>query len=261
MDAPHIQERKLGPEGTVIVRSHPAGTIAQIETLHQLGRHRDADALLKTGKVEVRQKNLVVYSGGYGYDILVQFLISAYNGFFNINTGTTLTGTLDGSTAVITGLSSTAGLTPGMLVAGIGIPSYSTLISVDSGTSVTISQATTIAGTPSISFLTVQQFGIQYGEIGTGNTTPTASDTALTTPYARTVVSYAFDNGFNTASIQFFFSDASLTNQTYYEFGTFIGGNSTIGTGNMFNHALFATPYTKSSGVDSTIEVDFEFGT
>src|SRR6185437_10307292 len=98
--------------------------------------------------------------------------------------------------------------------------------------------------------------GIAWGELGTGTTTPAASDVALTTPVARTTVSYAADSAFNTALVQFFFPDLSLTNQSYTEFGTFVGGTSTIGSGNLFNHALFSTPYSKSSGVDTTVEVD-----
>jgi hypothetical protein len=101
--------------------------------------------------------------------------------------------------------------------------------------------------------------GIAWGEIGTGSTTPANGDTALTTPTNRAPVSYAFDNGFNTASLQFFFPDASLANGTYYECGSFIGGSSTIGTGNMFNHALFGTPYSKSAGTDTTLEIDISF--
>jgi len=81
----------------------------------------------------------------------------------------------------------------------------------------------------------------------------------LTTPTNRAPISYAIDNMFTTAQMQFFFPDSSLTNQTYYEFGTFVGGSSVIGSGNLFNHALFANPYTKTSGTDTTIEVDISF--
>jgi hypothetical protein len=101
--------------------------------------------------------------------------------------------------------------------------------------------------------------GIAWGEIGTGNATPSSSDTALTTPTNRTTVAYAADTGFNEAIVQFFFPDSTLANTTYYEFGTFVGGTSAIGDGNIFNHALFSTPYSKSAGVDTTCEVDFSF--
>ena len=70
---------------------------------------------------------------------------------------------------------------------------------------------------------------------------------------------YAADNALQTAQLQFFFPDAVLANETYYECGSFISGSSTIGSGNMFNHALFATPYSKSAGTDSTLEIDIQF--
>ena len=179
-----------GITGTVIIRSHPAGTINLYESLVKLGRLDLARELLADGKVEVVQKNIVVFSLNYGYDILVQFLLSAYTG----------------------------------------------------------------------SFAFASTLGIAWGEIGTGSTTPLNTDTALTTPTNRASVSYGADLGFNEAQLQFFFPDAVLANGTYYEFGTFIGGNSSIGTGNMFNHALFSSPYSKSSGADTTCEVDFNFG-
>jgi hypothetical protein len=246
-------------KGRVIVRSHPAGTLHLYETLVKMGRLELARELLADGKVEVEQKNLVVASLNYGFDVLVQFLISAYEGSFNINSGVTLSGTTDGTTAIITGLSSTAGLTAGMLVSGLGIPAYSTVISINSGSSVTISQNTTAAATVSINFLTIQQLGISWGEIGTATTAPASTDIALTTPTNRSSVSYAADLGFNEAQLQFFFPDGTLANTTYTEFGTFIGGSSTIGSGNMFNHALFSSPYSKSAGSDTTCEVDFVF--
>ena len=179
--------QKFSITGKVIVRSHPAGTIHLYETLKELGKLDLARDLLKDGKIEVEQTNIVVDSPNSGIDILVQYLISAYNGEFNF------------------------------------------------------------------------PLGIAWGEIGTGPTTPALGDTALTTPTNRATIAYAADLGFNEAQTQFFFPDSVLANGTYYEFGTFIGGSSTIGTGNMFNHALFSTPYSKSSGSDTTCEVDFTF--
>jgi hypothetical protein len=174
----------LNIKGTIIIRSHPAGTIHCYETLKSLGKLDLARQLLEDGKEEVRQENLIVDSSNYGSDILVQYLISGYTGTFNF------------------------------------------------------------------------PLGIAWGEIGTGNTTPAAGDTALTTPTNRAAVSYAADFGFNAAQLQFFFPDAVLANETYYECGSFIGGDSTIGSGNMFNHALFASGYSKSAGVDTTLEID-----
>src|SRR5580692_10773250 len=176
-----MQKREsLAVSGKIIVRSHPAGTLHLYETLRGLGKLDQARELLADGKIEVEQSNLIVDSSNYGIDILVQYLLSAYNG--------------------------------------------------------------------SNPF----PLGIAWGELGTGATTPTLGDTALTTPTNRATVAYAADNGFNTAQLQFFFPDAVLANEDYYECGSFIGGTSTIGSGNMFNHALFATPYSKSAGVDTT---------
>jgi hypothetical protein len=181
------QNETLKVSGTVRLRSHPAGTTHLMQTLMEMGKIEQAQEILKEGKIEVEQKNLIVDSSNYGIDILVQYLISAYVGSLNF------------------------------------------------------------------------PLGIAWGEIGTGNTTPTNTDTALTTPTNRAAVSYAFDNGFTTASVQFFFPDGALANTTYYECGSFIGGNSTIGTGNMFNHALFGTSFSKSAGTDVTLEVDIQF--
>ncbi len=97
---------------------------------------------------------------------------------------------------------------------------------------------------------------ITHGAIGTGATTPSASDTQLTTETNRTTVTYSQDSGFNEAILQFFFPDSLLTNQTYYEFGTFVDGTSSANSGQLFNHALFTTPYVKTAGVDTTVEVD-----
>jgi hypothetical protein len=89
-----------------------------------------------------------------------------------------------------------------------------------------------------------------------GSISPAVGDTALTTPSNRGAIAYAADLGFNTAQLQFFFSDSVLANTDYYECGCFVGGNSTIGTGNLFNHALFTSPYSKSAGSDTTLEID-----
>jgi hypothetical protein len=181
-----IKER-TGITGTVIVRSHPAGTIDAYNALVAVGKIDEAQALIKAGEIKVTQKNLIVDSLNYGKDILVQYLLSAYNGSF---------------------------LFP---------------------------------------------LGIAYGEIGTGTTAPASTDTALHTPTNRISITYGADSGFNTAVTQFFFPDSTLANGTYTEFGTFIGGSNTIGSGNMFNHALFSTAYSKSAGTDTTVEVDITF--
>ena len=73
-------------------------------------------------------------------------LLLACPAFFGAPVG--ITGTTDGSTGVITDLSSTAGLVPGQLITGPGIPNGSLIVSVNSGgNTITISQNTTAAGT------------------------------------------------------------------------------------------------------------------
>jgi hypothetical protein len=173
--------------GKVIIRSYPAGTLHLYDSLVKLGRLELARELLADGKIELEQKNVIVASLNYGFDIWVQFLISGYTGSFAF------------------------------------------------------------------------PLGIAWGEIGTGTATPTTADTALTSPTNRTSITYAADLGFNEADTQFFFPDGSLPNGTYYEFGTFIGGNASIGSGNMWNHALFSSPYSKSAGTDTTVECSFSF--
>lgn len=100
---------------------------------------------------------------------------------------------------------------------------------------------------------------INYGAIGTGSTTPAASDTQLTTESARTLVAFAQVVGNNEAQLQFFFPDSALSNTTYREFGTFVDGTASANSGQIFNHALFNTPYVKAMGTDTTVEVDIEF--
>jgi hypothetical protein len=98
---------------------------------------------------------------------------------------------------------------------------------------------------------------ITHGEIGTGQTSVATSDTQLETPVARVSTTYSADDAGTKATLQFYFPDGTLPDQTYYEFGTFVDGDSSIGSGRLFNHALFSQPYAKVAGVDVTVEVDF----
>lgn len=98
--------------------------------------------------------------------------------------------------------------------------------------------------------------GINYGALGTSSTPAAVGDTQLGTEVARTVVSFSQDSGYNEAVIQFFFPDSTLANNTYTECGTFFNGTASANSGNIFNHAIFGTSYVKTSGVDTTLEVD-----
>jgi hypothetical protein len=98
---------------------------------------------------------------------------------------------------------------------------------------------------------------ITFIEIGTGNTTPNVNDIALGSPSMRLPVSFQEDYGATDAILQAYVTDGGLPNGTYSEVGSFVDGTSAIGSGQMFNHALLSPAYTKVSGQDTTIEVDF----
>jgi hypothetical protein len=68
--------------GKVIVRSHPAGTIDRYNELKAQGQIAEAQKLIKAGKIEVEQKNIIVDSSNYGIDILIQYLMSGFTGSF-----------------------------------------------------------------------------------------------------------------------------------------------------------------------------------
>jgi hypothetical protein len=95
---------------------------------------------------------------------------------------------------------------------------------------------------------------ILYGEIGTGSTTPADGDVALATPSVREPKTTAVVAS-NVATFQFFFPNVDLPNGTYNEFGSFVDGSATIGTGQIFNRALFASPYAKASNEDTTVQL------
>lgn len=103
---------------------------------------------------------------------------------------------------------------------------------------------------------TVYSGGINWGAIGTGTTAPATSDTQLTTETLRASIANAQDVGNNQAQLQFFFTDTLLANGTYHEVGTFMNATVTANSGKIFNHALLGTPYVKTTGVDTTLEVD-----
>jgi hypothetical protein len=97
---------------------------------------------------------------------------------------------------------------------------------------------------------------LQWIEIGTGTTTPTVNDTGLASPSLRLPISFQEDYGATDAIVQAYVTDANLPNATYGEVGSFVDGSSSIGSGQLFNHALISPTYAKVSGQDTTIEID-----
>lgn len=96
---------------------------------------------------------------------------------------------------------------------------------------------------------------LTYLDIGTSSTTPAITDTQLGAAVARAALS-SYSISSNVLSVLYFFADANLANGTYNEAGTFVDGTSSVNTGQMFNHALFASAYVKAAGKDTTIQVD-----
>ncbi len=97
---------------------------------------------------------------------------------------------------------------------------------------------------------------VTHGEIGTGTNAPANGDIGLQTGAVRVAITLASVVN-NVVSLQFFFSDATLPDGTYTEFGTFIDGAAGLGTGQIFNRVLFSPGYSKSAGEDTTVEVEF----
>lgn len=95
---------------------------------------------------------------------------------------------------------------------------------------------------------------IDYLDIGTSNTTPTAGDTNLNAGVARADKTTGVRSG-NTLTLKFYFTDGELANGAYWEVGTFSDATATLGNGRLRNHALFGTVYNKASGENTTIEV------
>lgn len=106
----------------------------------------------------------------------------------------TLTGTTTAGSAVVTGLSSTAGLAVGMAAIGSTIPAGRTIASIDSATQVTLSSGTSVtAGTGSI------RFGIIDGATlgATGGSHVHALTVPQMPPHTHTITALS---GRNTAS-------------------------------------------------------------
>lgn len=101
--------------------------------------------------------------------------------------------------------------------------------------------------------------GLTYCEVGEGSTTPTIQDTALETPTKREAVVKKVRTS-NSVQFRTFFAAADVS-VLIKEIGLF--GHSTatgtIGTGEMFNHALVT--FDNTSGTkDLTVVVEVTFG-
>lgn len=97
---------------------------------------------------------------------------------------------------------------------------------------------------------------VNYGAFGTGSTVATVNDTQLETETVRVAVGDKLNITHNTARFKFFFPDAVLANGTLREFGMFIDGTSSANSGKIFDRIVLASPYIKTSGIDTSVQVD-----
>ena len=105
--------------------------------------------------------SIPVTNPGYGYNSPPTITISDTGGgtgavaqaIMSGSFAATVTGTTTSGSAIVTGISSTAGMQVGQSVSGTGIPSGTTIASVNSGTQITLSADATAAGSPTIAVL------------------------------------------------------------------------------------------------------------
>lgn len=95
---------------------------------------------------------------------------------------------------------------------------------------------------------------VDYLDIGTSSTTPTAADTNLNAGVAR-APKVTGSRVSNTLTLNFYFTDSALANGSYWEVGLFSDATATLGNGRLRNHALFGSVYTKATGENTTVEV------
>lgn len=93
---------------------------------------------------------------------------------------------------------------------------------------------------------------ITQAKIGTGTTAPTSSDTDLETPTLSgiTLANQSYSGA--QATLQFFITDAELSNGTYTEFGIFAEDQ-------LFARSLISPSHLKSSNEDTSIDYQVNF--
>jgi len=97
---------------------------------------------------------------------------------------------------------------------------------------------------------------ITHADIGRDATAPTVNDIDLGDGILRAIIGLQNISG-NQVTMSFFYPDGLLPNDTYREFGSFVDGTGTLGSGQIFNRIVFASPYIKSTGEDTTIRIRF----
>jgi hypothetical protein len=93
---------------------------------------------------------------------------------------------------------------------------------------------------------------VTYADIGDDDTAATSADTALGNGLVRAQVSAYKTPSALVREFRFFYPDATTPDDTYKEFGMFIGGTAAVGSGQLFNH-LVMSDLVKATGEDHTI--------
>lgn len=91
---------------------------------------------------------------------------------------------------------------------------------------------------------------ITSASIGTGNTAPANSDTALVTSVFSSISIADVEVTNNVVVFSFFIADGELTNGTYKEFGLFCGAR-------LFARSLISPNYVKGTNEDTTVDYTF----
>lgn len=94
---------------------------------------------------------------------------------------------------------------------------------------------------------------LDFGELGTGITAPDNGDTALETPVFRKATSSSTDAA-NQAFISYFFTAPEVSG-TFKEFGTFVDGTISFGSGVLFSRVVI--DITKTISETLTIDVTY----
>lgn len=93
---------------------------------------------------------------------------------------------------------------------------------------------------------------VKYAELGDDNTAANVADTDLGNGLVRVAVTQYTRSGLNT-DFRFFFPDATTPDDTYNEFGMFMDGSATLGSGELFNRLIFGSGLVKATGEDITV--------
>ena len=99
---------------------------------------------------------------------------------------------------------------------------------------------------------------LTYLAIGTSQTAPAITDTQLGAEVARgSILNQQVSVGSGTVTVQTFIPDSALANGSYSEVGAFCAGSASLNSGQIFDHVVLSSVYTKGSGQDTTIQAIF----